>query len=251
MGFNAIVIDDEKKARQLLRTTLEEYCPTVTTVYEAEDLMSGVEIIKRERPQIVFLDIEMPEHSGLQLLDFLDKDDLTFEIIFTTAYSEYAIEAFQFSAIDYLLKPLRPKQVQLAVEKAEKSIGRNQIHNRLNELSHIFKNNSFHKIALPISDGIFFMELDDIICFQADGMYTKVYTVSKGEILISKPLKHFDTMMQDRPHFYRPHRSFIINMGHIKQYIKKEGSYLIMDNGMTVSISKERKEELLQFIDQI
>ncbi|WP_298545843.1 LytTR family DNA-binding domain-containing protein [uncultured Aquimarina sp.] len=250
MEICAIVIDDEKKNRQLLTIALQEYCPQVLEIYEAEDLLSGVAMIKKYQPQIVFLDIEMPEHSGLQILNFIDEKDLTFEIVFTTAYREYGIEAFQFSAIDYLLKPLRPQLIKEAVTKAEKVIGKKQIYKRLQEPPTIFRNNKFNKVALPVADGILFLDLDDIICFKADGMYTKVYSISEGELLISKPLKHFNDMMIERSNFYKPHRSFIININHIKQYIKTDGGYILMDNNMTVSISKEKREEFLKLTTQ-
>ncbi|MFD2561238.1 LytR/AlgR family response regulator transcription factor [Aquimarina rubra] len=249
MSFTAVIIDDEKKARLLLRTILDEYCSQIDLVYEAEDLPSGAELIKKNKPDMVFLDIEMPEYSGLQILEFVDKEDLNFEIIFTTAYSEYAIEAFQFSAIDYLLKPLRPKQVQDAVTKFEKEAKKNQLHDKLLELSNAFKTASFNKIALPVSDGVHFIPLDDIICFKADGMYTKVFSLSEGELLISKPLKHFQALLENKPLFYRPHRSFLINLKHIKQFVKKDGSYIIMEGDISVTISKEKKEEFLSFVN--
>jgi len=251
MKITSLIIDDEKKARVLLSTILQEYCPKIEEIYTAEDLPSGVELIKKHQPNIVFLDIEMPEYSGLQILDFVDKDDLNFEIIFTTAYSEYAIEAFQFSAIDYLLKPLRPKQVQDAVDRFEKETKKNQLHDKLLELSNAFKTAAFNKIALPVSDGVRFVPLDDIICFKADGMYTKVFSLSEGEILISKPLKHFVEMLQNKSLFYRPHRSFLINLKHIKQFVKKDGSYIVMENDISVAISKEKKEEFLSFVNTI
>ncbi|MFD2561235.1 LytR/AlgR family response regulator transcription factor [Aquimarina rubra] len=251
MEICAIIIDDEKKARQLLTIALQEYCPQVTEIHEAKDLLSGVAMIKKHQPQIVFLDIEMPEHSGLQIMEFLDEKDLTFEIIFTTAYSEYAIEAFQFSAIDYLLKPLRPQQIREAVAKAEKVIGKTQIYNRLQELSTIFKNNNFSKVALPVADGVLFLALDEIICLKADGMYTIVYAVSNDEILISKPLKHFSEIMVQRPNFYRPHRSYIINVNHVKKYVKQDGGYILMENDITVSITKEKREEFLRLVNRL
>lgn len=251
MKITSLIIDDEKKARILLSTILHEYCPKIEEIYTAEDLPSGVELIKKHKPNIVFLDIEMPEYSGLQILDFVNKEDLDFEIIFTTAYSQYAIEAFQFSAIDYLLKPLRPKQVQDAVAKFEKETKKNQLHDKLSELSNAFKTASFNKIALPVSNGVHFIPLDDIICFQADGMYTKVFSLSEGELLISKPLKHFQGLLENKPLFYRPHRSFLINLKHIKQFVKKDGSYIIMENDISVTISKERKEEFLSVVNTL
>lgn len=251
MEITSLIIDDEKKARILLTTILQEYCPQIQHIYDAEDLLSGVKLIKKHKPHIVFLDIEMPEHSGLQILDFIDKKDFDFEIIFTTAYSEYAIKAFQFSAIDYLMKPLRPKQVQEAVIKLEKAVRKNQMYDKLQELSHAFKSNAFHKIPLPTGDGVYFFPMDEIICFKADGMYTKVFSVSEDEILISRPLKYFVNLLKEHSSFYRPHRSFLINLRHIKKFVKKDGPYLLMENDIHVNIAKERREEFLSFMDKI
>ncbi|GAA4276110.1 LytR/AlgR family response regulator transcription factor [Aquimarina mytili] len=111
-----------------------------------------------------------------------------------------------------------------------------------------YSSDFLNKIALPVSDGILFLTTDDIICFEADGMYTKVHSKSKGVILISKPLKHFDSLMKNKPLFFRPHRSFLINLNHIKQFIKKDGAYIIMENELTVSISKEKREKFLELI---
>lgn len=249
--MKAIIIDDEKKARSLLRILVEENCPKITEIFEAPDLLSGVEIIKKEEPSIVFLDIEMPEHSGLEILNFIENDVYNFEIIFTTAYSEYAIQAFQLSAIDYLLKPVRPNQVKIAVEKAIDFLGKTSIDSKLEELKNSFKNNSFDKIGLPVSDGIRFVDFKSIILFEADGMYSKISLNDGEQLLISKPLKHFVSILEDIPTFYKPHRSYLINIMYIKQYVKSDGGYIVMDNDKTVSISKEKRDEFLQIVSNI
>ncbi len=249
--MKAIIIDDESKARNLLKILIQENCPKITEIFEAGDLLSGVEIIKEETPNIVFLDIEMPEHSGLEILNFIEKDVLNFEIIFTTAYSEYAIQAFQLSAIDYLLKPVRPSQIKEAVDKAIQLIGKSQINTRLEELKNSLSTSNFNKIGLPVSDGIKFVSFEDIILMEADGMYTKISTKTENEILISKPLKHFVDLLKNIPTFYKPHRSFLINLKYITQYVKSDGGYIVMDNGKGVSISKEKKEEFLNIVKNI
>jgi len=249
--MKAILIDDERKARSVLKILLEENCPQITQIFEAEDLISGVNLIKKEHPQLVFLDIEMPEHSGLEIIDFLDKEAYNFEIIFVTAYSEYAIQAFQLSAIDYLLKPIRPAQVKETVEKALHQIGKAQLNSKLEELKKNFTNKGFKKIALPFVDGIKFVNFEEIIVLEADGMYTKITVNNSSEILVSKPLKHFVELLGSQPMFYKPHRSYLINLNYIKKYIKKEGGYIVMDNNKTVSISKDKKEEFLMIVQSI
>ncbi len=249
--MKAIIIDDEPKARNLLRILVEENCPKITQIFEAGDLLSGVEIIKQEAPSVVFLDIEMPEHSGLEILNFIEKDVVNFEIIFTTAYSEYAIQAFQLSAIDYLLKPVRPNQVKVAVDKAIEFLGKSKINTKLEELKQSLSNNNFEKIGLPVNDGIKFVNFKDIIMLTADGMYTSITTTEDANLCISKPLKHFVELLKNISIFYRPHRSHLINLKHIKKYVKSDGGYIVMENDKAVSISKEKREEFLQIVSSI
>ncbi|QXP79963.1 MULTISPECIES: LytR/AlgR family response regulator transcription factor [Winogradskyella] len=249
--MKVVIIDDEPKARKLLNILIEENCPKVAVIFTAEDLLSGVEIIKAEQPQIVFLDIEMPEHSGLEIFDFLEETHRNFEIIFTTAYSEYAVKAFELSAVDYLLKPLRLDKLSEAIEKAIDNIGKSHINIKLDELQKSLKSSNFKKIALPVADGIKFVNFDDIILLKADGMYTKVHVQDASELLISKPLKHFEELLDTIPMFYRPHRSYLINLKYIKEYYKKDGGYIIMDNDETVSVSKDKKEEFLTIVQNI
>ena len=249
--MKALIIDDEKKARQVLHILIEENCSKITEIFEAEDLLSGVELIKKKQPNIVFLDIEMPEHSGLEILNFIEKEGYNFEIIFTTAYSEYAIQAFQLSAIDYLLKPVRPSKVKEAVDKAIAFLSNSQINKRLTELKTSLQESNFKKIGLPNADGIKFVDFTDIITLEADGMYTKVSTLKEGTILVSKPLKFFVDVLQKIKTFYRPHRSHLINLLYIKEYIKKDGGYILMENNKTVSISNDKKEEFLNIVQNI
>ena len=249
--MKAIIIDDEKKARNLLRILIKENCPKITTLYEAANLLDGVTIIKKEEPSIVFLDIEMPQHSGLEILNFIEKDVVNFEIIFTTAYSEYAIQAFQLSAIDYLLKPVRPNQIKEAVAKAIAIMGKSEIHDKLEALKESFTKKTFQKIALPLGSSIKFMAFDSIILMQADGMYTQVHIATGETLLITKPLKHFVELLENQPTFYRPHRSYLINLSFIKEYVKTDGGYIVMDNDVSVSISREKKEEFLTIVTHL
>ncbi|WP_299761195.1 LytTR family DNA-binding domain-containing protein [uncultured Dokdonia sp.] len=248
--MKVILIDDEPKARRLLEVLLRENCPKIKQIIQAEDLLSGVALIKEEQPQLVFLDIEMPEHSGLEILNFIDKESFNFEIIFTTAYSEYAIQAFELSAVDYLLKPLRAQNVLTAVEKAITNLGASRINLKLEELKETLNSAQFKKIALPVSNGIRFVPFEEIMLLEADGMYTKISTIQE-EILISKPLRHFVGLLDKIPTFYRPHRSFLINLSFIQQYVKSDGGYILMDNGKSVSISKDKKEAFLELVNTI
>ncbi|BCY27517.1 LytR/AlgR family response regulator transcription factor [Flavobacterium okayamense] len=246
-----LIIDDEPKARKLLSILLQENCSEIDTILEAEDLLSGIEIIKKEKPSIVYLDIEMPEHSGLEILDFIDNKDVNFEIIFTTAYNEYALKAFQLSAIDYILKPLQAETVKAATDKAINQLGKLNVAFQLEELKKSLKSANFDKIGLPFSDGFKFVSIQYIIAFEADGMYTKVSTTNDKEILVCKPLRHFVEALNHIPNFYKPHRSYLINLRFIKEYIKKDGGYIVMDNNLNVSLSVDKKEEFLNIIQNI
>lgn len=249
--MKAVIIDDEKKARNLLRVILEEYCPDVNEIEEAKDLPLGVELIRKTNPDVVFLDIEMPGYLGVQILDFFDEGEINFHIVFTTAYSEYAIKAFQMNAIDYLLKPIRPNQIKAAIEKVSQLVESNNINTQLLELKNSLQSKKFGKIGLPVANGVLFVKTEDIIYLKADGMYTHFFIENMDEVIISKPLKMFMEMLSDKPNFYRPHRSFLINIHFIKQLVKKDGPYIVMDNGGIVSVSKDKRDELSGLLEML
>lgn len=249
--MKVLIIDDESKARSLLHTIISEYCLEIEIIFQAENLLKGIEIIKKEPINILFLDIEMPNHTGLQLFDFLNIEEVNFEIIFTTAYSDYAIQAFEFSAIDYLLKPLRPNKVKEAVEKAKKSLEQNQLQQRLTELKQALSSEKFNKLALPVEDGVLFVKLEDIYFCEADGMYSKFYLKNNKKLLISKPLKYFTDLLDNKEMFYKPHRSYLVNLQYLQKLVKKEGTYLEMENNFLVPVSKEKREELMKIISSL
>ena len=247
--MKVLIIDDEGRARNLLRTIIDKYCSGITEIHEAEDLPSGVKLIYQEKPQIVFLDIEMPGYLGTQIVDFFEKDSIDFQMIFTTAYSEYAIKAFELNAIAYLLKPLDPQKVCSAIQKAL-SINNNQQFNRqLQGLKSALTNFKFGKIGLPVSDGILYVKLEDVLFLQAEGMYTRFHTFPEQNILTSKPLKHYMKILEGSNNFFRTHRSYLINIKHIKQFVKKDGIHLLMDNDAIVAVSKEKQTELLEILN--
>ena len=249
--MQVLIIDDESKARSLLTTILKEYCNEVSSIKEAATLLEGVAILKSNKIDILFLDIEMPQHSGLELFDFIPVESVNFEIIFTTAYREYAIKAFEFSAIDYLLKPLRPNKVKEALEKATKSLSQNQLQQRLLELKNSLSSDKFSKLALPVEDGVLFVKLDEIYVLEADGMYTTFHLTQSRKILISKPMKYFSDLLENKELFYKPHRSFLVNLKYLQKVVKKEGTYLEIENEMRIPVSKEKKEELINLLQDL
>ncbi len=249
--MKVIIIDDENKARRLISTLLTENCSDITLQLEANDLETGVALIKEHHPDIVFLDIEMPKHSGLQIVDFFEPHEMNFQIIFVTAYNDYAIQAFKLSAVDYILKPVDVLELKSAIEKAKKNIESKSINNRLDDLKRVFQQLSLNKMVLEVPKGILFVSHDDIILFEADGMYTKVYMKNNESQLICKPMKHFVDQLEGKPIFYKPHRSFLVNLKYIKELSKKDGFHLIMENNKTIPIAKEKKDEFLQIIQDL
>ena len=249
--MKVLIIDDEAKARRLLEIIITDKCDAITKIYKAEDLESGIEIINNVAPEIVFLDIEMPKYSGLQILDFFEDKDVNFQIIFTTAYHQYAINAFKLAAVDYLLKPINVLELQAAVNKAVLLIKKQKVSNKLDDLKSTFQKLSLNTIALEIPKGILFASYDDIKFFEADGMYTNVYMKDDKVELICKPIKFFVDQLEKNTLFYKPHRSYLINIKHISQLIKQDGTYLLMNNNKTIPVSKDKKEEFISLVNEM
>ena len=249
--MKVLIVDDENKARRLLEHMLVTECPQITHILQASDLIRAIEIIKEEKPQIVYLDIEMPKHSGLQILEVLGTSTIDFQIIFTTAYNQYAVDAFKLSATDYLLKPIDSKELKVATEKAMDALRKKTINHQLRDLKKAFNQLALNKIALEIPKGVIFISHDDIILFEADGMYTRVYLENGESEFICKPIKHFAEQLNEMPIFYKPHRSFLINLKHIKELSRKDGHHLIMSNNKTLPISKDKREEFMTVLKEV
>lgn len=245
MLVNAIIVDDEPAARSLLRQILSEHCPAVRVLEEAADVKSAVKLINKHAVDLVFLDIEMPEENGFALFDYFNQP--TFQVIFCTAYSEYALQAFEVSAVDYILKPVSISKLITAVEKATKLIGQPQLPQRLQTLRENLSVTTLQKIALPMSDSLVFVQLEDIFFFEADGSYTHVVTKT-GKTLVSKKIKEFDELLSNDTRFYRIHRSFLINTHQVRKYNKKDGATVEFDNGMSAPIAREKVKEFDDFV---
>ena len=246
--MNAIIIDDEPKARSLLRKLINDHCNGVTILDEADNVKTGVKLINKHNPDIVFLDIEMPVENGFALFEYFDKPP--FQTIFCTAYSEYALKAFEVSAIDYLLKPISISKIQLAIEKAIKQRGQNRIIEQVSVLKENLAVKQLQKIGLPLSDGLLFIKLEDVLFFEADGSYTNVHT-TKDKHLVCKKIKEFEDLLIDDSRFFRIHRSFIANVYQIEKYSKKEGNNLIMSNNKSLPLAREKKTTFDEFINGI
>lgn len=245
--LKAIIIDDEAKARRILDSFITEYCPQVIIAGVAEDVVQGVKLIQKESPDIVFLDIEMPGYNGFQLLEFFD--EINFEIIFVTAYSEFALKAFQVSAVDYLLKPVQIEQLVKAVEKAEKIRGNSLIKERLQTLKTNLEEQKIKKIVVPVSEGSLFIDIKDITHLKAEGSYVNIYLRDGNKILVSKNIKDYENQLTPAEGFFRTHRSFLVNVQHIKK-ITPDNSEAELANRQMISIARERKQEFTSFVKE-
>lgn len=246
--IKAIIIDDELRAQRVLKSLLEEYCPDVEVLACCNDVPSGVLKINELNPDVVFCDIEMPNFSGIELVNFFQ--DVNFELIFATGYSEFAIKAFELSAIDYLLKPIQIDKLESAVEKLKMKLQHATMHDRLETLKENLKDNDITKIALPVADGLIFVDIARIVLCEADGAYTHVWLKDGSNILISKKLKFFEELLIPKGQFFRTHRSSIININYIKKYTRAEG-YLQLDNNKNVKVARDKKAEFEKYIEGI
>ncbi len=242
MNYTAIIIDDEEMARILLREMVAEYTDSVSVVELCADLASGVKAIRKHKPDIVFLDIELPGHSGLELLDFFNEDEINFSVIFVTAYNKYAIQAFNLSAVSYILKPVQPSALKAAMELFEKNRSRAGYAVLKNNLA----GNMPQKIALHTLNTVTFESTDNILYFEADGSYTRVILKAGQPVLLSKPLRHFENILKDCDDFFRCQKSFMVNVRYVTEYIKSNGGSLIIDKKYEVSVSQDKLDELMK-----
>ncbi len=240
-NIKAIIVDDESHARSALRGILEENFSIVNIMAECANVPDAVKAINTHQPDVVFLDIAMPGYSGFELLEFFETTNPGFQIIFVTAYNEYSMQAFEISAVDYLLKPVRVEQVERALAKLEPGIMLENI--PLKVLKENFTSNS-KKIVLQTADIIYVVHLSEILYIRAEGSYTCFVTTSHGNIIITKKLIDFEYLENEGP-FFRVHRSFIVNLEKIKKVDKKDLN-LIMENNDNINLSNDKKNQLLE-----
>ena len=241
--INAIIVDDELKSRESLKILLEEFCDNVTVKALCQDVAEAVQAIQQYKPDVVFLDIQLQRETGFDLLTQLG--DFDFEVIFTTAYAEYAIKAFKFAAIDYLLKPIDIDELKRALSKVEKRMN-DSISLRLQQLMQNLKNTSSenYKLALPTTDGLVFVKMQDILYCEASSNYTEITVMDGKKYIVSRTLKEYEDMLGEH-NFYRIHNSYLINLNAIKKYVRGEGGYVIMANDKSLDVSKRKKEGFL------
>ena len=240
--LKTVLIDDEINALEALEWKLNRYAADDVEIIKCNSPLQGIDIINKEKPDLVFLDIEMPEMDGFSLLQELDYKG--FSLIFTTAHDEFALKAIKVSAIDYLLKPVDKDELISALEKVKTSRKDTNLEDKLQSL---FSNLSpaSDKINISADGKIYLLDKEEVIMLKSDKSYTTIHLTEDRNILVSKTLKEVEKKFVF-PQFFRVHNSYLINMNHIKEYIKNLGGELMMSNGMTASISRNKKAELLQ-----
>lgn len=242
--IKAIIVDDEPYCCESLATLLQRYCPQVSLIDVYYNGTSALKAIYEEKPDLLFLDIEMPQMNGFELLEKLK--EIPFQLIFTTSYDQYAIKAIRFSALDYLLKPVDREELQRAVQKAAARISvpnRDQIDILLQKLNQPAV--SVNKIAIPTMEGLQMVPIDSIISCGADSNYTVFQVKNRQKLVVSRTLKEIEEMLEDYP-FIRVHHSFLINLNEVDKYVRGDGGYLIMSDGSSIDVSRSRKDFLLK-----
>ena len=241
--ITAIIVDDEPYSCESLATLLERYCPEVKILDICYSAAAAIKSIHDQKPQILFLDVEMPHMNGFELLEKLDS--IEFKLIFTTSYDQYALKAIHFSALDYLLKPIDREELQKAVQKA--TITGNPLPQQIEILLQKLKHPTIgiNKIAIPTMEGLQMIFVENIISCRADSNYTVLLLKNKQKIIASRTLKDIEEMLGDYS-FARVHHSFLVNLNEVEKYIKGEGGYLLMSDKTTIDVSRSRKEILLK-----
>lgn len=254
--IRSVIVDDEEKSRKLLRNLIKDYCDQVEVVDMADSMDSAIQVIKKNKPDLLFLDIEMPDGNGFDLLENIG--GLQPEVIFTTAYDQYAIQAIHFSVMDYLLKPINIDELKAAVKKVEKKINEQVEKQSINQSLKVLLENhkaqtSDRKIGLPTQNGINFVPIKDIIMCKAEGNYSIIYLIGRQhQEIVSKTLKEFEDMLKDF-NFFRVHRSYLVNLNHIKEYSRTnqsadydgDGGSVVMVNNAHIPVSRDKRKYLL------
>jgi two-component system LytT family response regulator len=249
-NIKAIIVEDEVKGLNNLKTMLQEHCEQVKVMGEAGSVEEGLQLFERERlkPDLAFLDINLPDGQVFQLLNKLEVID--FDIIFVTAFEEYALKAFEYSSLGYIVKPIDPDKLVEAVGKVQPR-SRESIQERLELFQHHFRNpNAFEKISIPAIDGIYFINIREIIRCEAEDNYTHIHLENGDRITASKTIKFYEELLSGM-NFYRVHKSHLINLNYMRKFVKGDGGFLIMDDDKRIEVSRRRRPAFLEKMKQL
>lgn len=243
-----LLVDNEKEIRELLKDMIRAVCKEPYVTEEADGVASALQKINQFQPDLVFLDVEMGDGTGFDLMQQIQ--DPRFQLVFTTAHNQYAIQAFKYSAIDYLLKPIDIRELENSIRKAASHIARNNLSRQLEVLMEQLNNKeiSGRQIVLKDSEASYFVKVSDILYCEAEGSYTKFYFAQDKPIVISKNLSTYEEILGHHG-FLRTHHSYLVNPHHIKMYDKTDGGTLILDSGHTVPVSHRKKDHILQLLE--
>ncbi|WP_343695304.1 LytTR family DNA-binding domain-containing protein [Flavobacterium sp.] len=252
--ITAVLIEDDKHLRTGLKALLERYTNDILIIGEAESVKTGIAVIEKLRPQVIFLDIHLTDGTGFDILERLNKVNgkLNAHIVFITAHEQYALKAFKFSALDFILKPVDPEELQDTMAKIKEAVGKNNSFENIDLLLENIRKkvDNFKRIALSTSDGIHLFEVSDIIRCEAKINYTQFFIKNHKPILISKTLKEYEELLSEHG-FERIHQSHLINLAYLKSYIKTDGGYVIMADNSNIPIAQSKKEKLQELINAL
>lgn len=246
--LKAIIIEDEPNNAQALSQMLTEFCEGVVVLGIADNVKEGVRLIKAHTPDVVFSDIELPGENGFALLEYFE--DISFEIVFTTAYDQYAVKAFEFSAVDYLLKPIQIKQLRLAIEKVKEKRELTSLQNKYQELSDNLVKPRPTRLGLPTMEGLVFVNVDDIIRCEGENNYTTFFFVNGTKILVSRTLLEYEKVLEGA-NFFRAHRSHLVNLMRVKKLIRTRVNQLVMEDNSVVEVSVRKRDALLETLAKL
>jgi len=247
--IRCVLIDDESNSLEMMEWLLKTYCPQVKIEAMCNAASVGIEAINKYKPDLVFLDIEMPHMNGFDMLEQFDK--LFFDVVFCTAYDQFAIRAFKYSALNYLLKPIDPEDLKDTIRRIEEkktTPSKEQIELLFQNIKQTIKPTA-QRIALTTGDGMIFVPTSDIIYCQAESNYTSVVLAGGKKIVVSKVLKDIDEALNG-PDFFRVHNSYLINLNQISKFVRGDGGYVVMADGATVSISRSRRQEFMELFEK-
>ncbi|MDD3875695.1 MAG: LytTR family DNA-binding domain-containing protein [Bacteroidales bacterium] len=248
--LRAIIVEDEKNSQETLKLMLERYCPDIKVVAIADNYKMGIEHIETYAPQIVFLDIQMPDGNGFKMLEHFSEID--FFVIFTTAYEQYALKAIKVNAIDYILKPIVAEDLIRAVDKVKLNLTlqKEGLKNIKNVLDEIKKMQKEKKIVLSTAEGMHVVNTDDIIRCESDNYYTNFFFKDGSTMLISKTLKEHEELLSDK-NFIRPHKSHLINLNYVKSYSRIDGGTIVLLNGDRIPVARRKRESMIEILHQL
>ena len=247
--LKTVIVDDEVDAVNFIRSIIQEYCPKLVVTGTAHNANDGVQLITEYQPELVFLDVEMPHGSGFDLLARFPKK--TFDVIFITAFNQYALKAIKFSAVDYILKPINISEFIEAVDKVtEKRSHQVNQHVNYQALLENLKSALPTKLAIPTTEGMESLNTREIVRIEADRSYCWFYMLDHKKHLVSRNLKEYQDLLSDR-NFFRPHNSHLINLEFVKKYVRQEGGYIEMTDGSQIPISRIKRDLFLQQMSKL